>query len=372
MVWTGSNYVTGVRAHYILTLTTGTYLYFFATSSGNWNVTTVHYNLTVVSGSQPPQQDRAPTLSRPGIAPNPPTANRTIYFSIIYTDPDDDAPRSMKIHILGGLGASYRNYSMNVPPGTYARGVTCTFTTVLLPGTYYYYFTAASTNFTVTYPASGTLSFNVSSGPSYPGNRTNVGARTTITFDDGAVSMAVTEKEEGFTITLGQYGDDFIEIEVSSESGEDRVIEMALDPAMFDIDSPDEIVVKVDGKEISYTWVADPDQWSGDEPAYYVVFTEAGAVLYILLPEADNHTITAKVPDEQGKDNPNIWYYLIAVLVLIIIAAAVAISLLTSMQKKKIKEYYDDFDTGSRDDRITSGKLVDEDDIEWDDLVEAE
>jgi hypothetical protein len=184
--------------------------------------------------------------------------------------------------------------------------------------------------------------------------------------------MDVTDKDEDLTISLGDSGEDFVEIEVSSESGEDRVIEMLLDPDMFDVDSPDDLVVKVDGKEIAYTYVTDPEEWSGDKPAYYIRYTEEGAVLYVLLPEADHHTITAKVPDDASSDTDDIWYYIIAALIVLIIAAAVAISLLTSMQKKRINEYYEDFDTGIRDGRISAGRIMDEEDIDWEDLIEAE
>lgn len=379
MTWTGVSYVYGVRAQYILNLATGNYSYYFTASSTKWNVTLsqggLGFNLTVVSGSTPPppQKDRAPALSRPVISPYSPKANTTIYFSVIYTDADDDAPNSVKMFLSGNRGASYTNYSMKVPNGTYSKGVSCTYSTSLLTGYYTYYFTASSTNFTVRYPASGTLSFNVTSGSSPPpGNKSNIGARMTIINDDGQVTMDVTEKEEGFSISLGDSGEDFIEIEVSSQSGEDRVIEMLLDPDMFDIDSPDDIVVKVDGKEVSYTYVADPEEWLGDHPAYYIRYTEAGPVLYVLLPDADTHTITAKISDEPGSDDDRIWYYIVAFLVVIVIAAVVAISLLTAAQKKRIKEYYDDFDTGVRDERIASGKLVNEDDIDWEDLIEAE
>jgi hypothetical protein len=377
MTWTGNSYIYGVRAQYVLALTTGNYSYYFTTSSNVHNVSlpsnSQFFILSVIPATPPPPpQDRAPTLSGAGMYPLSPTANQTIYFSIVYTDADNDAPTSVNLHILAAGAPNYFNYSMNVPRGTYSNGVPCTHSPSLTTGSYFYFFSATSTNFTVTYPSTGSLSFNVSSGPSQPPpNRTNVGARAKIVHTDDGATIEVTEKEEGFTISLSDSGKDFIEIEVSSVSGEDRVIEMLMDPDMFDIDSPDDIAVKVDGKEIPYTWVADPEEWSGEEPAYYIRYTEEGAVLYILLPDAENHTITANIPDEPDS-RTNLWYYFIAIFIVIVIAAAVAISLLTSMQKKKIKEYYDDFDTGVRDERIASGKLIDEDDIDWDDLVEAE
>ncbi len=378
MTWSGTKYCfLGVTATYILKLTTGNYSYYFTTSSTSFNISYPRNgsmnSLTVVSGTPPPpQQDRAPTLTNPRMSTASPIANQTILFYITYTDADNSPPSYVKFHLLGGSGSNYLNFSMSVPRGTYSNGVTCTYSIALLAGNYYYYFTAASNNFTVAYPSSGTLSFTVSarSQPPPEDNRSNIGAR--IVYDPDQASIDVTDQEEDITVTMGDSGEDFFEIDVSSESGEDRVIVIDLDPDMFDVNSPDDIVVKVDGKEIEYQYVSDPADWEGDVPAYYLEYTEAGAVLYVLLPEADTHTITAKVPNDAGGQTDNFWYYVIAIIIILVIAAAIAISLLTMAQKKRIQEYYEDFDTGVRDNKIASGRLMDEDDLEWDDLIEVE
>jgi hypothetical protein len=377
MTWTGTNYTRGVQASYVLTLTNGTYAYYFTASSTKYNVTSPQggrfYNLTVGQSSQPPPQDRAPTLTNPSLSTSTPVANRSFWFYITYTDLDDHIPLYVKLHLLGGSGTNYQNFSMVVPRGTYSNGVTCMYSLTLLAGTYYYYYTAASTNFTVTHPSSGTLSFTVSSSSQPPqGNRSNLGARTKIVYDaDGDSSIDVTDQEEGFDVTLSDIGEDFFELSISSESGEDRVIAVDLDPEMFDLDSPDDIVIEVDGKKVAYQYVADPADWQGTSPAYFLEFTDEGVVLYVLLPDADMHTLRASVPEKEDKDY-DLWYYAIALILILIIAAAIAISLLTMAQKKRIQEYYEDFDTGVRDNKIAKGKLIDEDDIDWEDLIGIE
>jgi len=378
MTWSSVSYVYGVTASYVLTLTTGNYSYYFTAASNNF---TLAYpkgggilNLTVTARvtPPPPQQNRAPTLTNPRMSITSPVANQTIWFYITYTDADNDPPTYLKFHLLGGSGANYLNFSMNAPRGTYSNGVTYMYSTSLLVGTYFYYFSTASTNFTVNNPSSGTLSFTVTarSQPPPKQNRSNIGAH--IVYDNDDSSIDVTDKEDDITVSLGETGEDFFEIEISSDSGEDRVIVVDLDPEMFDVGSPEDIVVKVDGLEVEYEYVSDPADWNGEEPAYYLEYTEAGAVLYVLLPDATTHTITAKVPSQPEDNNQEIWYYIIAIIIVLVIAAAIAISLLTMAQKKRIQEYYEDFDTGIREKNVSSGKLLDEDDIEWDDLIEEE
>ncbi|MBN1389288.1 MAG: hypothetical protein JXA22_01455 [Candidatus Thermoplasmatota archaeon] len=370
MTWSGSSYLYGVTASVTIKLSAGNYSYYFQTASGNWTTRLPSSGISTISVAAPglPQQNRAPTLTNLMVLPTSQVANSTVYFTITYTDADGDVPSYVKIHILYGSGSGYQNFSMNVARGTYTSGVACTFSTSFVAGTYYYYITTASTNHTVTYPSTSVLTLVVGSGAP---NRTKVAA--TATFGQGtdgsAPSFNVDTYDSGFTVTFVEGRKGYVEVDIDSESGEDRIFSIVLDRGLFDINKPEDLKVTVDGLQVPYRFVSDPEQMSGDEPFFYVIVGEDGATLYIYLPEASSHVITASTGTDKPADH-SIWFVLIAVLVLIVIGAVVALSMLTAAQRKKINVYYEDFDVGLRPDGVVAGRIMDEDDIDWDDLIE--
>ncbi|MGA1819747.1 MAG: hypothetical protein ACMUHU_01930 [Thermoplasmatota archaeon] len=366
MTVTGTSYTTGVTASVTIRLSAGNYSYYFQTASRNSSTrlpSTGISTISIGSNTPPPPQNRAPTLTNPSVSPTSPVANGTVYFSIKYTDADNDAPTYVRIHILYGGGSGYQNFSMSVPRGTYSSGVTCTYSTSFRAGTYYYYFSAASTNHSAVYPSSGVLTLVV--GSSGTPNRTKLAAIATI--GNGIFDVEIIDDE--FTVTLKNAEKGSVEVEVDPHGIGGGVIALALDKALFDVSRPEDLVVTVDGIRIPYRFVSDPELMSGDEPFFYVVFGENGPTLYVYLPEGDIQTITAKVAEDSPPDRT--WLYVLgAMIILLIIGAVVGISLLTAAQKRKIDAYYEDFDIGLRPEGVIAGKIKDEDDIDWDDLIQ--
>ncbi|MGA1873936.1 MAG: hypothetical protein ACMUHY_09735, partial [Thermoplasmatota archaeon] len=371
MTVSGSTYTAGVTASVTIKLSAGNYSYYFEAAQRNLTVSLPATGVSIISvaRSSAPQQNLAPTLTNPTVSPASPTANQTVYFTITYTDADGDAPSYVKVHILFGGGKGYQNFSMSVPKYGFTRGVSCTYSTSFFTGTYYYYFTTASTNHSVTYPSNGVLTLVVSS--SSPPNRTTIGAIASFGPDTGSGDdFEVETFDEGFTVTLIDSGKGKVEVRVVSESGEDRILAMDLDLSLFDIEDPRDLIVMVDGIRIPYRFVEDPGTMSGDEPFYSVVTRGDGSTLYVYLPLADTHEITARIEKDSPDDN-TIWYVFAAAFVAIAIGVIVGIFLLTSAQRRKIDAYYEDFDVGFRPDGVITGRLANEEEIEWDDLIEG-
>ncbi|MGA1792936.1 MAG: hypothetical protein ACMUHM_03205 [Thermoplasmatota archaeon] len=365
MTVSGTSYTTGVTASVTIRLSAGNYSYYFQAASGNSSTrlpSTGIATISVGSITPPPPQNRAPTLTNPAVSPTSPLANQSVSFSIVYTDADNDAPTYVRIHILYGGGTGYMNFSMSVPRGTYSSGVTCNYSTSFRAGTYYYYFSAASGNHSVIYPSSSVLTLVV--GSSGPPNRTKLAAIATI--GPGAFDVEIID--EDFTITLKNAGKGSVEIEVDPHGVGGKVIALALDKDLFDVNRPEDLIVTVEGVRIPYRYVSDPELMSGDEPFFFVIFGENGPTLYLYLPEGDIQTIAAKAAEDSPPDLT--WLYVLgSVIVLLIIGAVIGISLLTAAQKRKIDAYYEDFDIGLRTEGVIAGKIKDEDDIEWEDLI---
>jgi len=373
MTWSGSSFVYGVTATVTIRLSAGNYSYYFQTASGNFTVrlpssgiSTIH-----VAPSSPPQQDRPPVLTFAAVSPTSPVANQTVTFSVVYSDADGSRPNSVLLHLFWGAGQGYSNFTMTYTPGNYISGVTCSYTTVLAAGTYYYYVAAVSGSLSARAPSSGTYRLDVQS-INY--NRSNFAAHASFDIgDDGEVDMNVIETEDGVTITFDEGKKGYIKVELSSVSVEDRVIRLDLGSGMFSAEDLEKLEIVLDGRKVDLVPMTDPEKYIGDEPAYFAVTTEDGTILYLFIPDMDTHVLTARVKDEESPGSSGLIWVLGAFLILVVIAALLSLSLLSAAQKrKKVEVYFEDFDTGIRKDPVLSGSIGsdDEEDIDWDDLVE--
>jgi hypothetical protein len=370
MTWSQTGYASGVSATVSMKLPAGSYYYSFETASTKYKIT-LGGNSFKVKNLTPPPKDRAPVLSSPSVSPTSPVANQTVTFSVVFSDADGSRPNSVLLHLLWGAGQGYSNFTMTYTPGNYVNGVTCFHRTPLAAGTYYYYFTATSGNLSARAPSSGTFKLDVQR-VNY--NRSNFAAHADFDLgDDGEVDMNVIETEDGVTISFKEGAEGYIKVELSSDTAEDGMIRLDLGKDLFGSEDLEKIEIVLDGKKVDFVMMTDPENYAGDAPAYYAVMTDDGAVLYLYIPDMDTHVLTAKVKDEESPDDGGLIWLIGAVLMVIVIAALLSLSLLSAAQRrKKVEAYFEDFDTGIRKDPLLSGSLesVDEDDIDWNDLVE--
>ncbi|MCK5772221.1 MAG: hypothetical protein KAH57_00385 [Thermoplasmata archaeon] len=363
-------YSTGLAFSGSIPLTLGNYTYYFTVTSKNVTVNlpaTGSYNLYV---SAPPSSGSAPTLYNPRVSPSSPINNQAVNFTIYYKDLDDDAPSYVKLYISSANSSrTFTNYSMRVSGSVYSQGVLCLYTKSLASGTYYYRFQAGSGNDTVTYPSTGYGMLVVGSSG---GSNSNDTVRCAISVVDGEVDMEY--EDEGTTITLSILGldDDSMRIEVGSDTGESKVIILDIDPSVLDLSDPDRLRIAIDGVSVSLVeldWMNDP---SGSEPRYHLVIDDEGAHLYLYMPDTSSHIVEASIVKDDIETS-NGWVFALMAVVVILVIAAVALALLSRAQvekRKKVEEYYEDFDISAGDDRVTGGRLEEEESsVDWDELI---
>ena len=363
-------YSTGLVFSGSLQLTRGNYTYFFTVTSKNVTVNlpaTGSYSLYV---SAPPSLGSAPTLYSARVSPSSPINNQVVNFTIYYKDLDDDAPSYVKLYLSSvNSSRSFTNYSMRVSGSVYSQGVLCIYAKSLASGTYYYYFQASSGNDTVTYPSTGYGMLIVGTSGGSSGNNS---VRCAISVVDGEADLTI--EDEGTTITLSiiDLDDDKLTMQVESDTGESKVIILDIDPSVLDLSDPDRLRILIDGERVSLVdldWMNDP---SGSEPRYHIVIDDEGAHLYLYMPDTSSHIVEASIV-KGDIENSNGWILALMAVVVILVIVAVAMALLSRAQvekRKKVEEYYEDFDISTADDRVTGGSLEEEESyVDWDELL---
>ncbi len=350
-------------------LSQGNYTYYFTVTSLKVTVNlpaTGSFSLYV---SAPPSSGVAPTLYSPGVSPSRPTNNQVVNFTIYYKDLDDDAPSYVRLYLSSGNSSrSFTNYSMRVSGSVYSQGVICFHAKSLASGTYYYYFQASSGNDTVTYPSTGYSTLTV--GTSGGSNRNDV--RCAIAVVDGEADLRIEDEGTTITLSLLDLDEDSIWIKVGSDTGESKVIILDIDPSVLDLSDPDALRILIDGEKVSLAdldWMSDP---SGSEPRYHLVIDDEGAHLHLYMPDISSHIVEASIVKDDVEPS-NGWMFILMAVVVTLALAATAGALLARAQvekRKKVEEYYEDFDISSGDSRVTGGPLEEgESSVDWDELL---
>ncbi len=363
-------YSRGVVFSGSLQLTRGNYTYFFTVTSRNVTVNlpaTGSYNLYV---SAPPSSGSAPTLYRSGVSPSSPTNGQMVNFTIYYKDLDDDAPSYVKLYLSSvNSSRSFTAYSMRVSGSVYDQGVICYHAKSLASGTYYYYFQASSGNDTVTYPSTGYGMLVVGTSGGSSGNNS---VRCAISVVDGEADLTIVDEGTTITLSIIDLDDDTLTLQVESDTGDSKVIILDIDPSVLDLSDPDRLRILIDGERVSlveFDWMSDP---SGSEPRYHLVIDDDGAHLYLYMPSTSSHIVEASIV-KGDIENSNGWILVLMAVVVILVIVAVAMALLSRAQvekRKKVEEYYEDFDISTADDRVTGGSLEEEESsVDWDELL---
>jgi hypothetical protein len=159
-----------------------------------------------------------------------------------------------------------------------------------------------------------------------------------------------------------------MEVQVSSETPVGRIVVLGLESKLFGDADPTEIMILMDGEEISFSDLESLLEGSGSEPVYYLSVVNGTYELVVYIPETTTHSITAQLKEDKDPDFGWVWI-LLGILLIVVIVIVLAVSLLTAAQKKrKMEAYFEDFEIGMKeDDRVVKGDLEDK---EWEDMLE--
>ncbi|MGA1822365.1 MAG: hypothetical protein ACMUIG_07550 [Thermoplasmatota archaeon] len=387
----GTGYGRGVVYYKSLKLKSGNHTYYFVTASKNYSARLPGSGSLTLYVSPPVKKDNSPVLYTPGVNPGKPNSSTPINFTIYYKDADNDAPSSMLLYLSASGSRNFTSYNMKKKGTGYTSGVQLYRVLTLSSGNYSYYFQARSTNFTVTYPSSSILTLYVApvSGgggdggddvtppddddtePADDDTEPGIDGRVEIKSDnEGGADMDVIEIEEGFTISLIDFGDGKMEVEVRSDTPVKRIVVLGLEDDLFGGASMEDLIIFLDGKEIALADLQDLLDGMGSEPVYHIVYADGSYDLYIYIPETTTHTISAQVREEDDPSSGHGWIWmLLGILVVVVVVVLLAVALLTAAQRKrKTEAYFEDFEIGMKDDdRVIRGDLEDKD---WNDIIE--
>lgn len=363
----GSTYNRGITATYTLSLTNGSYRYYFDTFSrgtnGNGSATYPVGSYLYLNVSITPPTNSAPVLYSPSVSPASPISGNGVSFSIYYKDIDNDAPSNVTLY----LGST--RYAMTGSSTTYTRGVVYSSGMTLTTGNYSYYFWAISGNHSARYPARGSLSLSVVSGNNGGINNETGNNSAALVIDpaSGEMDLEIVEIEEGVYLQFDGFEDGVVKLTMNSDEVKDRVIKLDLDEDIIG----DDFTILLDGKKVKVGEIDDVDSMEGDQPLYALVVEDGTVTMHLYIPDASSHSIEAFNEENDRSDFP--WIPVILIGAAAVILLIVAISVLTSAQvKKKQESFYSDFDLETsldEDELLVSGKL-DEEESSWDDLLE--
>jgi hypothetical protein len=186
---------------------------------------------------------------------------------------------------------------------------------------------------------------------------------------EGGADIEIVEIDEGLTISLVDFSEGMMEVEISSETPVGRIVVLGLEEDLFGDADPTEIVILMDGEELSFSDLATLLEGTGSEPVYYLSHSNGSYELFVYIPETTAHLITAKVKEDEPGPNYGWVWILLGILLIVVIVILLAVSLLTAAQRKrKMEAYFEDFEVGMKeDDRVVKGDLEEK---EWDDIIE--
>ncbi len=379
MTWTGSSYSSGVTARYTVPFFEGDYAYHFKTVNANhgskvWYPGNNSFLNLNVSKSIPTPTDSPPVIHSPAESPSRPTEGQLVNFTILYRDIDGDAPTYIKIHI-GTSSSNGTNYSMNIVGTSYTTGVTAFKVLNLSAGNYSYHFQTSSTNYTVTYPTSGSYMLYVAKPGGGTTVKENFSASASLTSGtSGDVEMDVIELEDGLSLIIEDYKQGKISILIESNETRDRIVSLEIDQDLFGELTKKGIVIKLDGNELSSTSYDELVNSTGDDPLYSIQFKDGKYLLQLYIPDAgSNHLEASMGKDKTNSGTPIILFVSLAIVVIIAAILVLGIWGFTTTQKKKKREqFYHDFDldmSENEEKTIKSGSL-DEEEMDWDMLIE--
>ncbi len=143
-------YTDGCGYTYSTTLALGTHTYYFASSDGRDNTQT-----PTMSGPNVTSSNEPPSLSSQSFSPLSGNVTVDFTFSVVYSDPDNDAPSYVKV-ILDGI--SHDMIKTDPSDASYIDGSAYYYTTKLSAGVHAYSFIASDGLEEVVLPLSGTFS----------------------------------------------------------------------------------------------------------------------------------------------------------------------------------------------------------------------
>ena len=380
MSWSGSSYTTGVKASYLITLSNGSYRYYFKTFSigsyGNGSAVYpvdrfVYFNVSVKS--QP--TNSAPVLYSRSVTPARPSSGQLVNFTIYYKDADGDSPSFITLY-LGGVSRNYTSYGMTTVGSSYKTGVTNYKVLNLSAGNYTYYFRTSDGNKTVTSPLTGAYTLYVaSSGGSVAPPGGDISGKAALTGDpDSGIDMDVIEIEEGLTLEVTDYKDGEVSVRITSEEVKDRIISLEIQETLLGKLTEKGVVIKLDGKEMEFKSMEELLEYKGDQPYYHIDRVDGKYILTLYIPDATTHDLEASmgVDEDESKDLTPVIIIILIALVVIVIAVLGALFLTSAQRKKKQEAFYHDFDLDLEEEEeepVVGGKLNGKR-VDWDDLLE--
>jgi len=379
MSWRDTSYQTGVKASCAVTLSNGSYRYYFAAFS-NVNgsafyprVGYVYFNVSIKS--QP--INSAPVLYSMSVTPSRPKSGQLVNFTISYKDNDGDSPLYVRLY-LGGVSRNYTSYGMNTVGSCYKTGVTNYKILNLSAGNYTYYFKTSDGTKTISSPSTGVYTLYVAgSSGSGGGDSTpdeQVSGKVTLSEDpEGGIEMEVIGLEEGLTLEVTGYEDGVISLKITSDEVKDRIISFEIEETLLGEETEKGVMIKLDGKEIRFKPLDDLLLYDGDEPFYNIEKMDGKYILRMYIPDTTTHTVEAYMGiDEEPGISPDVVITILSALVVIGIGALGVLFLTMAQRKKRQEAFYQDFDLDleeREEETVTRGRLNDKSD-DWDDLLE--